>query len=475
MKVFSLIKSICYTFIIMDKDFYKRALRIAVPIMIQNGITNFVAMLDNIMIGQIGTNQMSSVAIVNQLMFVFNLCIFGGLSGIGIFTAQFYGKKDDKGIRHCFRLMFMLACLLSFTGIIVFLTNGSRLISLYLSKGDALTSAEDTLFYAKQYLQIMLIGMLPFALTQVYSSTLRSTNETIIPMRGSMLAVFVNLIGNYILIYGKLGFPVLGVRGAAIATALSRFVELAFVAIWTHRHKEKNAFIQDVFTGFAVPKDLVINCIKKGSPLLFNEFLWSASMATLSQIYSNRGLSVIAAYNISSTIANIFNIAFIALGSATGILIGHELGAGHFKTVKRDANRITVFTLIICILFGIGLFAISGIFPQVYNTSDEIRSIASGFIKVAACCLPMYAYANASYFILRSGGKTMITFLFDSCFSWIVSIPLAYLLVHHTALPIVRLFLFVQLADLIKCGIGFILIENGVWIHDITNTEKNDA
>ena len=459
----------------MDKDFYKRALRIAIPIMIQNGITNFVAMLDNIMIGQIGTNQMSSVAIVNQLMFVFNLCIFGGLSGIGIFTAQFYGKKDHNGIRHCFRLMFILACLLSLTGMIVFLTNGSRLISLYLSKGDALTSAEDTLFYAKQYLQIMLIGMLPFALTQVYSSTLRSTNETIIPMRGSMLAVFVNLIGNYILIYGKFGFPVLGVRGAAIATALSRFVELAFVAVWTHSHKEKNIFIQDVFASISVPKDLVINCIKKGSPLLLNEFLWSASMATLSQIYSNRGLSVIAAYNISSTIANIFNIAFIALGSATGILIGHELGAGHFDTVKRDANRITIFTLFICILFGIVLFSIAGIFPQAYNTSDEIRSLASGLIRVAACCMPMYAYANASYFILRSGGKTLITFLFDSCFSWVVSIPLAYLLVHYTGLTVVRLYLFVQLADLIKCGIGFILIEKGVWIHDITNTSKKDA
>ncbi|MBR4164443.1 MAG: polysaccharide biosynthesis C-terminal domain-containing protein [Solobacterium sp.] len=240
----------------MDKDFYKRALRIAIPIMIQNGITNFVAMLDNIMIGQIGTNQMSSVAIVNQLMFVFNLCIFGGLSGIGIFTAQFYGKKDHNGIRHCFRLMFILACLLSLTGMIVFLTNGSRLISLYLSKGDALTSAEDTLFYAKQYLQIMLIGMLPFALTQVYSSTLRSTNETIIPMRGSMLAVFVNLIGNYILIYGKFGFPVLGVRGAAIATALSRFVELAFVAVWTHSHKEKTYLYRMCLQAFLSQKIL---------------------------------------------------------------------------------------------------------------------------------------------------------------------------------------------------------------------------
>lgn len=459
---------ICYSNHMNNRDFYKHVLRISIPIMIQNGITNFVGMLDNIMVGQIGTNSMSAVAIVNQLMFVFNLCIFGGLAGIGIFTAQFYGRRNHDGVRSTFRLMVMTALILSVAGIAVFLLAGEGLISLYLHEDGGVTSIAETMFHAGGYMKVMMIGMLPFAFTQVYSSTLRSTNETVVPMRAGLVAVFVNLIGNYVLIYGKFGFPQLGVIGAAAATVLSRFVELVFVAAWTHTHHEQNPFIVNAYASMHVPGNLTKQCLIKGTPLLINEFLWSASQAMLSQTYSYRGLSVIAAFNISQTIGNVFNIAFIALGSATGIIIGQELGARHFDTVKKDAERITWFTVGLCIFMGALLFAISGFFPTIYNTSDDIRELASSLIRVGAVCMPIYAYANAAYFILRSGGKTVITFLFDSCFCWLVSIPLAFFFVHYTDLPVARLYLFVQLADLLKCVIGFALVNSGYWINDIT-------
>ena len=454
--------------IMNNKDFYKHVLRIAIPIMIQNGITNFVSMLDNIMVGQIGTNAMSSVAIVNQLMFVFNLCIFGGLAGIGIFTAQFYGRRNHDGVRSTFRLMVMAALILSLAGILVFRFFGPGLIGLYLHEDGSTASISETLTLAEGYMAVMMIGMIPFAFTQVYSSTLRSTNETVVPMRAGIVAVLVNLIGNYILIYGKFGFPQMGVTGAATATVLSRFVELLLVGAWTHTHPDRNPFIVGAYSSFHVPAALTKQCLIKGMPLLANEFLWSASQATLSQTYSYRGLSVIAAFNISQTVGNVFNIAFIALGSATGIIIGQELGARHFDTVKKDAERITWFTVCLCIFMGILLYLISGIFPTIYNTSDEVRELASSLIRVGAFCMPIYAYANAAYFILRSGGKTIITFLFDSCFCWAVSIPLAFFFVHFTDLPVAVLYLFVQLADLIKCAIGFVLVKRGYWINDMT-------
>ena len=207
-----------------NKRFLKRTLIIALPIMLQNGVTNFVNMLDNIMVGRVGTDPMTGVAIVNQLLFVFMLCLFGGLSGIGIFTAQYYGKGDHDGVRYTFRLQFLLAVLLTVAGILILKFNDRALISLYLHEDGGIGEAAATMSHARAYMNVMFFGLFPFAIAQVYASTLRGCGETIVPMRASMIAVAVNLIGNYVLIYGKFGAPALGVVGAAAATAMAAAV-----------------------------------------------------------------------------------------------------------------------------------------------------------------------------------------------------------------------------------------------------------
>ena len=235
-----------YTFkkkFIGDRKFYGMVLALEVPIMIQNGITNFVSMLDNIMVGQIGTEQMSGVAIVNQLIFVYNLCIFGGLSGAGIFTAQYFGQKDEEGIRHTFRYKLWMAMILTVLTILLFLGAGEALIQLYLKGGSDGGNLQSTLYYGKKYLNVMLLGLPGFMMVQVYSSTLRECGETVLPMKAGVAAVFVNLALNYLLIYGKFGFPALGVVGAGLATVLSRYLEAAIVLGWTHTHREKNSYI----------------------------------------------------------------------------------------------------------------------------------------------------------------------------------------------------------------------------------------
>lgn len=454
--------------LIGTKDFYRHLLMIAIPIMIQNGITNFVGMLDNIMVGQVGTNQMSGVAIVNQLLFVYNLCIFGGISGAGIFAAQFYGKGDHKGVRECFRFKLIIVAVLTLLGILTFVVAGPSLIQLYLHEDGSGTSSAQTLLYAKQYMTVMLFDMLPFAISQAYAGTLRETDETVLPMKAGIVAVLVNLVFNYILIYGKLGAPALGVVGAAVATVMSRFVEMGIIVIWTHTHKEKNRFIEDAYKHFEIPAELMKRMTIKGLPLLANETLWAAGQAVMMQNYSIRGLTVIAAMNISSTISNVFNIVFIAMGSAIAILIGQELGAE--KTgVMEDAYKMTFFAVICCMISGALMLCVAPFFPNIYNTDHEVRSLATSFIMVSACCMPMYAFENATYFTLRSGGKTFITFLFDSCFVWVFSIPLAYVLVHYTDMPITVLFLCCQMIELIKCLIGYALVKKGIWINNITN------
>ena len=208
--------------LIGNRDFYKMVLLVAVPIMIQNGITNFVSLLDNIMVGRVGTEQMSGVAIVNQLIFVFNISIFGGISGPGIFGAQYFGCGDHKGLRNTLRLKLVIAFIVCVIGLGILLGFGDQLIKLYLHEGGDAGDVTRTLAYGKQYLWVILLEIVPFAIVQCYASTLRETGETMLPMKAGLAAVAVNLIGNYLLIFGKFGFPQLGVQGAAIATVLSQ-------------------------------------------------------------------------------------------------------------------------------------------------------------------------------------------------------------------------------------------------------------
>ena len=451
-----------------NKQFYRRVLSVALPMMIQNGITNFVQMLDNVMVGQVGTIPMSGVAIVNQLMFVFNLCIFGAASGAGIFTAQFKGREDHEGIRHTFRFKLLVGMLLSAVGIGVFLTFGRELIALYLTGEGTPEDAALTMDFGQRYLKVMLFGLLPFALSNAYSGTLREIGETRVPMLAGIIAVFVNLIGNYVLIFGHFGAPELGVVGAAVATVISRFVELSIVALWTHTHGKLHPFITGALRSAHIPGKLTRDIIRKGMPLLINEFLWSTGMAFLSQCYSTRGLEVVAAFNIATTISMLSNVVFLSLGNAVGILMGQMLGAGlPEEQVRRDNKRMIRLCVMVC--FGVGAVTIgmAGSFTKLYNTTEAVRSIAVGLICLTAIMMPVNSYNNAMYFTLRSGGQTFVTFIFDSGFSWCVCVPVAFLLSRFTALPILPLYGICVGVDVFKVFIGKYLLDKGVWIRRI--------
>ena len=452
-----------------DRAFYRRVLAIAVPIIVQNAITNFVSLLDNIMVGQIGTTPMSGVSIVNQLMFVFNLCVFGATSGAGIFTAQFHGSNDQTGIKHTFRFKFLACLLISLVGGSLFITKGDFLIGLYLTgEGDPLTAAS-ALRYGLSYLQVMLWGLIPFAISNTYASTLRETGKTTVPMAAGITAVFVNLGLNYVLIFGKLGLPALGVQGAALATVISRYVELMILILWTHLNPEKNPFIRHIYRSFHIPGKLLKGIIVKGMPLLMNEFLWASGMAIMNQCYSTCGLDVVPAMNISSTLYNLASVTFLSMGNSVGIIMGQMLGAGTSEAEIRDANRKLVAVSIASgVVFGGLMAAASVLFPRIYNTTDDVRHLATLLICISAAMMPFNSYTNAAYFTLRSGGQTMVTFLFDSCFVWTCCVPVAFCLSRFTGLTIIPLYIICQSMDFIKCTIGAFMIRQGKWIQNLT-------
>ena len=448
---------------------YKRILSIAIPIIIQNGITNFVNLLDNIMVGQVGTVPMSGVSIVNGVLFVFNLCVFGASSGAGIFTAQFHGSGDDTGVRHTFRFKVLICLLISALGCLIFLLGGETIIGLYLTgEGDAAMAA-GAMRYGKQYLSVMLWGFLPFALSNTYSSTLRETGETVLPMVAGIVAVFVNLCLNYVLIFGHFGAPEMGVAGAALATVISRYAELAIVVVWTHLHPHRHGYIRGAYRSFYIPGKLLKGILIKGMPLLVNEFFWASGMAVQNQCYSTCGLDVVPAMNIASTLYNLGSVVFLSLGNSVGIIMGQMLGAGLDKEEIRVHNRkLMAFSTVVGGSFGLLIIAVSGAFPGMYNTTEEVRQLATLLICVNGLMMPFNSYTNASYFTLRSGGQTMVTFLFDSCFVWAVCVPLAFVLSRFTDIGILPLYFIIHATDWIKCAIGTYMIRQGKWIQNLT-------
>ncbi len=450
-----------------DRDFYAQVVAVVVPIIIQNTVSNVVSLLDNVMVGRVGTLQMSAVAIVNQLLFVFNLCIFGGLAGAGIFATQYAGAHDDKGVRDCFRVKWMIALSMLACALVVLIAFPKRLIGMYLAQETAQADAAATLGFGMDYLTVMLWGLLPFGVSQVYASTLREVGETRLPMFASVAAILVNLVFNYFLIFGKCGFPELGVTGAAIATVLSRYVETAVIVVYTHMKSHHFGFIRGAYRSLRVPKPLMISILRRGTPLLVNEFLWSSGMAVLLQCYSVRGLDVVAACNIATTVSNLFKVVFLSMGNAVAIMVGQALGANDIERAKNCTWRLITLSVGSNLIMATLLALFAPAIPNIYNTEPHVRQIATQLIYVVAVMMPAYSFSHCCYFTLRSGGKTIITFLFDSVFTWCVNVPAAWLLAYKTGLGIVPLYFGVQALEMVKVVVGFVLVKKGVWIHNI--------
>ena len=439
--------------------FYRKVIAVMLPILLQNAITNVVGLLDNVMVGQVGTEQMSGTSIVNQLIFIFNLCLFGMVSGAGLFGAQAYGQGDHQGVRYAFRFKLYAGTVLTVLATGVFLLFGEPLISLYLHEGGETGDLALTMQYAKEYLRIAILGLAPYALAQIYAGTLRAAGRPALPMYAGIVGVLLN----YLLIFGKLGLPALGVRGAALATVIARVLECLAVILLAHRPGSRCDFIRGAWRSLYIPPALARNILIKATPLLLNEGIFALGQAVLLMCYSVRGLATVSAMNITGTLFDAFNVLFISAGSATAILLGHILGTGDTEGARDAARKIITFTLGTGVMCGVLVGVASPFFPALYETSAEVRLLAVSFSLVRAAVSPVLGYLNGCYFAFMSGGNTVVTFFFDSGFVWGVCIPLAFLLSSFTALPTVWVFCTVNAAEILKAVIGTVLVGRGRW------------
>jgi len=457
-----------------DRKFYHTVLAVALPMIIQNGITNLVNLLDNIMVGTVSTAAMSGVSIVNQFVFIFNLLVFGAVSAAGIFTAQFHGLGDVEGVRHTFRFKILINLLAGTLGVIAFAAFDDQLIQLFLqmeSDASELSPAE-ALFYGKQYLWPMLIGLIPYAISQAYASTMRETGQTVVPMIASSSAVVTNFVLNAVLIFGLFGAPALGVMGAAIATVVARFVELSILILWGHSHKEKCPYLVGAYRSLYIPHTLFGRILAKGLPLMANEFFWAIAITLRNQSYSTCGLEVVAAQNIAVTIINLFSVVYMSLGSAIAIVVGNQLGAGEIEKAKDTDRKMIAFSVTCAAGIGLFLMGLAQVFPLIYKAPDNVRSLATYMIVVTGCALPFFSYAHAAYFTLRSGGRVGITLLFDSVYMWSIVIPTVTLLANFTSISIYALYIAGTLAEMLKCIFGFIFLRKINWARSLV-AKKN--
>lgn len=461
-----------------NKAFYMTVLGLIVPIIVQNSISNFVSLLDNIMVGADSTAQMSGVSIANNLIFIYTLTIFGGMSAATIFAAQYYGAGDENGVRYSFRYSMYVGVAVTViaTAILGFFTE--ELVQLFINDVENTGGGEETLQAASNYVKVMLLGLFPFAVSQAYAGILRVEGEAKLPMVASIASVLINLVLNYVFIFGHLGFEPMHAKGAAVATVIARYVEMLMIVLVAHYRQKRYSlymFLDGAYRSLTIPVNLLKKILIRGVPLLLNEALWSLGMTTLNQQYSLRGLNVVAALTVATTLSNLFTSFYLSMGTAVSVMVGRTLGSADMNESRTMARKLIAFDIFLCVFVGLAMYALAPLLPAAFTETDaDVRAIAKNMIRVYALSSPLIAFANCAYFTLRAGGRTVITFLFDSAYTWVVPLPLVFLLVNFTSLEIIPIYAAYYASDIVKVVIGYILLKKGIWIRNIVSELRQE-
>jgi putative MATE family efflux protein len=320
---------------------------------------------------------------------------------------------------------------------------------------------------ARKYMRISLIGLIPFTFSSALSSALRDTGETVTPMIASVVAIASNTILNFLLIFGHLGLPRLGVAGAAIATVIARFLE-AGVLLWRTRPGGcRPEFLVGAHRSLRIPGSTARKIFLTGTPLMISDSLWAVGTTLVNQCYSQRGLDAVSANSICNTVYQIFAIFMIAMGSAMAILIGQRLGAGEKAQARREAGQLMTLNFLVHIGLAVATLAFAVVIPRMYNLSSSARVLTAWMLVSLSCILPFDATNHASYCIMRSGGKMLITFLYDFCFAWGGSLLVAFCLIRFTALPMALVYAAVNAVQVFKFVAGILIIRSGIWCNTL--------
>ena len=449
-----------------DRHFYKRLFAISLPIVLQQLLTSSLQLIDNLMVGDLGELAIGSVSVVNQLYFVIILITFGALGGAGIFTAQYFGSKEEEKLKQTFRFKLIVALLLVILSIVVFSVLGEYLIGFF-------TENQVTIAGGMDYLNIVKWSMLPWAFSIAISTTFREIGTTKPLLWITLGAIITNTVLNYLLIFGNFGFPNLGIEGAAYATLASRVVEfLLMFVLLIRKGKIFNTKIKDVFKIDAlILKAIIIMAL----PLLLNEFFWSMGQTMFLQSYSTRGDSALAAMNITNAISQLVFVTFGGIGTGIAVMVGNTLGMNQLEGAKDNAKKVIAFAVAFAFVTGMMLFILSFFILDLYDITETTKRIAANNIRINAIFIPVYSFNVSMYFTLRAGGDTRSTMMMDSGYMWVVQVPLIFILARVTNLNVIMLFLIVQLLELPKSVFALSRYKKENWVRNLAIENQENA
>lgn len=443
-----------------EKNFYKTMLAIALPIGIQNLITFTVSMSDTLMLGSLGEVQLSASSIGNNLFFILTVLMFGLGGGASVMASQYYGKKDMKSIHKIISIMYRLCILITmiFVGIAIFIPK--QFISIFTTDTKVITAGVD-------YLRIVSIGYLFYSLTNCTITVLRSVKTVKISMVVYSVSLAVNVFFNWVFIFGNLGFEPMGVKGAAIATVISRIVE--FIIVLSYMVLYENKIQLKLKNIIALDKVMLKDFIKHCTPVLCNELLWSLGASMISIVVGRMGTEVVAANSINSVVNQFVTVFIFGLGSATSVIIGNTIGEGNYEKVKEYSVTITILSLFMGIIAGFIIYIISPYVVDLYNVSDSTKEIAKEIMSVSSIIVVFQALSiNTMMGILRGGGDNKFVLINDVLFMWAVAIPFGFIAAFVWKLPIVAVFLILKSEEILKVIASIIRILSGKWIKDLT-------
>lgn len=449
-----------YMKITTDKKFYRLLFSISVPIAIQNLITFAVSMIDTLMVGSLGEVQLSSVALANNLFFILMILLFGLASGSNIMISQYWGKKDVNSIHKILAIMYRVCTVI----IIIFIAIAALLPTQFMS---IFSNDIAVIQGGASYLRIVCIGYIFYGLTNCTIMMLRSVKTVKISMLVYSVSLLVNAFFNWIFIFGKFGFPALGIRGAAIATVMARITEFIIVIIFMIYFEKKIKLRPKhlLKVDKVILKDYVSTC----TPVLFNELLWSTGSSMISVIVAKMGTSTVAANSINGVAQQFVTVFIFGLSNAAAVIIGNTIGEGKKNKAMEYAFTIGVFSVITGLIASGIIYVIKPVIVNFYNVPQSTKLIAMEIMSVTSIIVIFQALgSNMMMGVLRGGGDARFVLLNDIIFMWCVAIPGGFIAVDILGLPIVAVFFIIRCDEIIKSLVSIVRVSSGKWVRDVT-------
>lgn len=444
-----------------DIAFLKKVLTIALPVAMQGMLNTVVNLVDNLMIGSLGSTAIASVGLANKVFFVFTLLVFGVASGSGVLAAQYWGNQDVKNIRK----VLGIGLIISLTGAILFLTPARLKPELMMR---IFTTSQASIQMGAAYLAVVAFSYPCTAISNTYVAMLRAVNHVKAPVVISCVAIMVNIVFNYILIYGKFGAPALGVAGAAIATLIARVVEMTLIIVVVYVGKTPLACRLRELFGYT--REFLRQFFRTAIPVICNEFVWGLGITIYSMAYGRMGDDAVAAITIATTIQDIVVVLFQGLSAATAVILGNEMGAGKLKQAELYAKYIFILQFMLTIFAALVIVTLRWPFISLYQPgiSDEVAMSVSRCLLMFALFTPakMFNFVNIVG-VLRSGGDTMMCLFIDTSGVWFIGIPLAFIGGLVLKQPIHIVYGMVMLEEVYKAAIGFWRYRQKKWLRNL--------